>query len=154
MAVFSLCHRLEGAGMLHRGVQRTVWLLFALLVAEPRAAAEDDAVHVACDTLAAEDAAQIEARTRATLLTSSSGNLKVLVECNPATATVLVSAGERFESTTLTLPGEHAREALLTAIESTLAALERNETGATATFPENPSRCPKPKRRRPPPRRR
>ena len=107
----------------------------ALLVGPRRTAAQDDTVRIRCEALTPDDAAQVEARTRATLLTAPAGNLSVRVLCDGSNAAVLVTAGERSEAVTLTLAGDRPREALLAAIESTLAALQRQEAGATAAFP-------------------
>jgi hypothetical protein len=116
--------------MRNREAHRPAWLIFAALLGVARAGtAQDDSVRVTCDALTPDDAAQVEARTRATLLTTADGNLSVRIECAADTATVRAVAGERTESTVLTLPGENPREALLAAVERTLAALERPGTG-------------------------
>jgi hypothetical protein len=99
------------------------------------AAAQDDTVRVTCAALTPEDAAQVEARTRATLLTTNEGSLSVRIDCVANNATVHVVAGDRTQSTALTLSGENAREALLAAVERTLEALERPSAPTTAGQP-------------------
>jgi len=119
--------------MRNREAHRPAWLAIAALLAVARAApAQDDSVRVTCDALTLDDAAQVEARTRATLLTSADGSSSVRIDCIAQTATVRVVAGERTESTQLTLPAENAREALLAAVERTLEALERPGGGVAA----------------------
>ncbi|HEX5100169.1 MAG TPA: hypothetical protein VFV94_11745 [Polyangiaceae bacterium] len=100
------------------------------------AAAQDaTVVRVTCDTLTPEDAAQVEARTRATLLLSDDTRLSVRIDCVADQATVRVAAGERTETTVLTLSGENARDALVAAVERTLEALERPGEPGGATVP-------------------
>ncbi|HEY3500448.1 MAG TPA: hypothetical protein VGK73_37405 [Polyangiaceae bacterium] len=126
--------------MLHRGV---AWLFFAALSVGPRPSrAQDDAVRVTCSALSPEDAAQVETRTRATLLTARTGNLRVTVQCEGRAATILVAAGDRSEWTTLPLDEAQPRDALLAAIEQTIAALERQKGGATAAFPRESAPAP------------
>lgn len=119
--------------MRNREAYRFAWppLVAALGAARP-AVAQDDTVRVTCDALTPEDAAQVEARTRATLLTTDEGNLSVRIDCAADKATVRVVAGERTESTVLTLSGENAREALVAAVERTLEALERPTESTSA----------------------
>jgi hypothetical protein len=115
-------------------------LLLALLGLTRVAAAQDDSVRVTCPALAPDAAAQVEARTRATLLTSVSGNLKVHIECGAETAVVRVIVGERSESTLVTLPPERPEDALLAAVEHALDALEHETEGASAEFAPPPER--------------
>ncbi len=117
-------------------VHRPAWLIVLALLGGARgAAAQDDTVRITCDALKPDDAAQVEARTRATLLTTAAGNLTVRIDCAAGTATVRVVAGARHESTVLALTDENPREALLAAVERTLAALEHRSEGAVADFP-------------------
>jgi len=131
--------------MRNRVAHRPAWpLILALLGVARTASAQDDAVRVTCDALSPEDAAQVEARTRATLLTTDDRRLSVRIDCARDQATVRVVAGERTESTVLTLSGENARDALLAAVERTLEALERgSEPTALATTPP-PAAAPAP----------
>ena len=102
------------------------------------ASAQNDTVRVTCDALSADDAAQVEARTRATLLTTPDVTVLVRIECSGATVTVRAIAGERTESTVLTLPDDNPGEALLAAVEHTLQALERTDTTGGTTEPRLP----------------
>jgi cell division septation protein DedD len=74
-------------------------------------------------------------RRGATLLTTDEGNLSVRIDCIGDKATVRAVAGGRTQSTSLTLSGENAREALLAAVERTLEALERAGEPGTAPHP-------------------
>jgi len=115
---------------------RPAWPLIAAFLAFGRAAAaEDDTVRVTCAALTPEDAAQVEARTRATLLTTDDRTVTVRIDCVADTATVRVVAGERTESTVVTLSGDNARETLLAAVERTLAALEGPSDSSSAAPP-------------------
>ncbi|HSU39601.1 MAG TPA: hypothetical protein VLJ38_08535, partial [Polyangiaceae bacterium] len=115
--------------MLHRAAHGRACLLFLALVgAAPAAAAQDDAVRVACEALAPEDAAQVEARIRATLLTAPAVDVSVRIDCTATTANVRVVSGERSETAALLLPDDNRRDALLATVEDLLAALERENT--------------------------
>jgi hypothetical protein len=126
--------------MLHRAAHGRACLLFLALVGEARAAAaQDDAVRVACEALAPEDAAQVEARIRATLLTAPAVDVSVRIDCTATTANVRVVAGERSETAALLLPDDNRRDALLATVEGLLAALERENTTA---LPPQPAATP------------
>lgn len=127
--------------MLHRAAHGRACLLFLALVGEaPAATAQDDAVRVACEALAPEDAAQVEARIRASLLTAPPVDVSVRIDCTATTANVRVVSGERSETAALVLPEDNRRDALLATVEGLLEALERENTAppppqASATPP-------------------
>ena len=122
--------------MRNREAHRPTWPVILALVGVARTAvAQDDTVRVTCDALTPEDAAQVEARTRATLLLSDDTHLSVRIDCAADKATVRVATGERTESTVLTLSGENARDALVAAVERTLEALERPGESGAGTAP-------------------
>jgi len=102
-------------------------------------AAEHDAVRVRCGALTADDAAQVEARLRATLLTAATGTTNVRIDCDANIASVTLVAGERTESAEVVLPLDNPREPLLAAIERLLVLLEEERRGtppATSASPE------------------
>lgn len=129
--------------MLQRGGHGRACLLFLGFVGVARTtAARDDAVRVACDALAPDDAAQVEARIRATLLTAPAVDVSVSIECSAATADVRVTSADYDQHTTLALPEQDRQDALLAAVEELLAALERE--GASSALPQGSAPPPTP----------
>jgi hypothetical protein len=104
-----------------------------VVAAAPARAAEG--VVVACPQLSIEDAAEVEARTRASLL-SEAANVDVRIECDATRARVSVAAAERREVVTLLLPSESLKEALLESVERALQGLEQQGGGTSAGFPD------------------
>jgi hypothetical protein len=105
---------------------------FALALHSERAAAEPERVHIACEDLTADAAAEVEARTRATLLTDAAPNTEIRIRCELGLATVLAVTGTRIEAAGIPLPNDGLTSALLTAVEQTLAA---SKQPPSASFP-------------------
>ncbi|HEV8548031.1 MAG TPA: hypothetical protein VGQ57_03365 [Polyangiaceae bacterium] len=119
--------------MLYRNALRHSRLIIAaVLGAAHPVVAQDDTVRVSCDALTPDDAAQVEARVRATLLTAVDAKLSVRVDCAQGSASIRVVAGERTESLELALPAEKPHEALIAAVESLLETLEQTNAGEPA----------------------
>lgn len=119
-----------------RGPCRQVLPIF-LLVAAPAPAAENDVV-VACDALTSDQAAELDARTRATLLADGPDGTQVRVRCEVELATVIAVTGEQSESAVVRLPNASLKEALLGAVDRTLAAAKERARGASATIAPEP----------------
>jgi len=92
---------------------------------------------VNCDELTPEEAAEIEARTRASLLTDTGAGIEVRLRCELGTASVLAIAGDRSASAVLALPQPALKDALVEAVEKTLQELEQR-----ALTPSAPSTTP------------
>jgi hypothetical protein len=106
-------------------------LLGLALMGLQRPCRADEAVMVRCAALSAEDAAELEARVRTSLLAGASPRALVRVECDPPVAYVVAIAGERRESVTFELPHSHAKERLLDGVEQTLEMLARPQAPST-----------------------
>jgi len=86
-----------------------------------------------CDALTPEEAAEVDARTRANLLTGTDAGAEVRIRCELGTATVIAFAGDRSSSAVIALPNAALKEALLEAVERALEALERQTTTPAAS---------------------
>jgi hypothetical protein len=116
----------------------------ALLSASAPCRAEGPSVELSCAELSGESAAEVEARIRATLLTEPAANAGVAIHCELGIGTVIAFAGNLRESTTVPVATEHFEDALLLAVERTLATLRRRREGGDASFPEDPGPPPVP----------
>lgn len=112
-------------------------LALFLLLAAPARAAEDD-VAVACDALTSDEVAELDARTRATLLADGPQGTQVRVQCEATLTTVIAVTGERSESAVVRLPNASLKEALLGAVDRTLAAAKEHARGPSAAFATEP----------------
>jgi hypothetical protein len=112
-------------------------------LAVPARAAENS-VAVACDTLTLDEAAELEARTRATLLADGPEGTQIRVRCEPELATVIAVTGEQSESAVVRLPNAALKEALLAAIDRTLAAAKQHAQGTSGAAPAEPVPVPPP----------
>jgi hypothetical protein len=129
-----------------RGLRSAGLLFVASLGITLRGAAEDDSVRVRCGVLTPDDAAQVEARLRATLLTVNSGTTSVRIDCDANIASVSLATGERTQSVDVVLPLDNPREPLLAAIERLLVMLEEEARGtaAASTAPSSAASSPPP----------
>lgn len=112
-------------------------LAFFLLLAARAPAAEND-VAVACDALTSDEAAELDARTRATLLADGPAGAQIRVRCEAELATVIAVTGEESESAVVRLPNGGLKDALLAAVDRTLAAAKERARGANATSATEP----------------
>ena len=112
-------------------------LALFLLLAAPARAAENDVV-VACTALTSDEAAELDARTRSTLLADGPGETRIRVQCEAELATVIAVTGEHAESAVVRLPNANLKEALLAAVDRTLGATKEHARRAQATFPAEP----------------
>ena len=80
-------------------------------------------VGIRCPALSADDAAELEARTRAALLTEPERHVDVLVDCTANAAVIVVSAGDNNETASVTLAEPREKEDVLAAIERLIARL-------------------------------
>jgi hypothetical protein len=116
---------------------------FLLCVAVSARAAENSVV-VACDALTLDEAAELEARTRASLLADGPEGTEVRVRCEPDVATIIAVSGEQSESAVVRLPTLGLKEALLAAVDRTLAAAKQHGAGTSGVIPAEPMPAPPP----------
>lgn len=115
------------------------------LLAVVRSGRAAEPVHVICDELTAEEAAEIDARTRASLLSEPGSSAEVRIRCELGTATVLAIAGDRSASAVITLPHAGLADALFEAVEGTLEELEpRADAPTVAPAPTALPSAPRP----------
>jgi hypothetical protein len=111
------------------------WVFGLALAADPRPCrAGTDDVAIDCPPLGVEDAAEVEARVRATLLLAPPPAAEIHIRCQPALATVVASRAGRDATVTLSLPAASFKDALLLAAERALAAVQR-EASSSVSFP-------------------
>lgn len=125
--------------MRRQWLSRPRWhaLAFFWLLAAAAPAAENDVV-VACDALTSDEAAELDARTRATLLADGPEGTQVRLRCEAELATVIAVTGDASESAVVHLPNASLKDALLAAVDRTLAAAKERAQGASATFAAEP----------------
>lgn len=101
-------------------------------------------VRLSCDDLGPDEATEVEARIRATLLTDTSTSVKVRIHCEDELATILATVAGRSESAVIALPSSDLKTEILAAVDRTLAALERSATAQEPPPREHPSAIPVP----------
>jgi hypothetical protein len=125
-----------GRKTLRQGHRRPCVAALLLLLAWCRTARADTRLELACPELTREQAAELEARIRASLLTATVVAERVSITCRAEGGNVLVESGVRQVGRELALTGADPREQLLAAVEAALREL--SETPASAAPAETP----------------
>jgi hypothetical protein len=107
-----------------------------LLLAWSRAGLADTRFELVCPELTREQAAELEARIRASLLTTKAAAERVSIGCGTEGATVLVETTERRAERALAFTTADPREELIAAVEAALRELSEAPTRVEASeFP-------------------
>jgi hypothetical protein len=101
-----------------------------LLLAWCRTARADARLDLACPELTREQAAELEARVRASLLTTTVVTERVSIACGAEGASVLVETSVRHAARELSLTAADPREQLLAAVEAALRELSEAPASA------------------------
>lgn len=123
------------------GFTRSFWLRrlnaawIALALVRPAAAAEPE-VALDCAQLTREQAAEVEARARATLLTSTVAVTRVLVSCAESEARVVVESGSAQATEQVPLLTPDIRTPLVDAVDRAIQVLASRARAAAALPPE------------------
>lgn len=117
--------------------------LGAGLVSAPPARAADSAVQIDCPALTGEQAAEIESRVRASLLTTE-GEVTVAITCHSGSANVLVTRALESIVITVTTAPTSFRDDVLRAVEQALDELTRREARAKEASANPPPAEPAP----------
>lgn len=102
--------------------------------AEPVEGAEP-LVRIRCPAFSEDEVAELEARTRATLLTEPERGVDVLVDCAANAASIVVSAGDHSETALVTLTERRNQEVVLAVIERLITRLASSLAPATTSAP-------------------
>lgn len=109
-------------------------LVFGLLASSPAWGADPEFA-LTCPDLGSEPAAEVEARARATLLTTTLEVTRLEVSCSGARATVVVRAGALEATEHADLVGTDSKGALVDAVDRAIQELARLQANAASEPP-------------------